>query len=173
MSCSRAIVICGLLVTCAVLVRAFLPDFVAFGWHILHGDSVQFEAWEIPVPWGWREIKYEDLVIVQKLERGQDGYIGSEVTVGTLHLPIGAVLETEKLRTAMIEHNPGYQYLSESDLEMDGETGPCFNFLGSDASHRLLIDCSFPIHRLSIQYLGLSSRSQILASVAQNIRASK
>jgi hypothetical protein len=174
LSSSRAIVICAFLAIWGVLFREFLPEFAAFGWHILHGNSVQFEAWEIPVPWGWREVKYENSIFVQKVERGpQDGYVASEVILGNLHQPVGVVVEHERLKRAMIELNQNYRYITETKLEMDGETGFCFNFVGSDASQRLLIDCSFPIHRLSIQYMGMKSRSQILDSIVQNIQASK
>jgi hypothetical protein len=174
MSFSRAIVICALLVICGALFRSLLPEFLAFGWHILHGNSVQFEAWAIPVPWGWREVKYEDSIFVQKLERGpQDSYVTSAVILGKQHMPVDAVVDHESLKRAMIEHNPGHRYISESELEMDGETGFCFNFVDSDSSQRLLIDCLFPIHRLSIQYVGMKSRSQILDSIVQSIKASK
>jgi hypothetical protein len=174
MGYSRSLVICALVVICGALFVAFLPEFVAFGWHILHGNSVQFEAWEIPVPWGWKETKYENLIFVQKLEGWpQHGFVVSEVVLGNLHLPVGGVLEHERLKRVMIEQNADYRYISESQLDLDGETGFCFHFVRSDPTQRLLIDCSYPIHRLSIQYMGMKSRSRVLDSIVQNIRPSK
>jgi hypothetical protein len=95
------------------------------------------------------------------------------VILGNLRRPVGAAVEHERLKRAMIEHNPGYHFAAENELKMDGESGFCFNFVGSDASQRLLIDCSFPIHRLSIQYMGMKSHAPILDSIVQNIKASK
>jgi hypothetical protein len=173
MSLTRTIVVCVVLIVCGVFIHDFLPAVIAFGWHLRHGNSVQFEAWEIPVPWGWREVRFTDYIVVQKTDAGpRDDYAVSQVILGTLNVR-GAAIQRDKLKEAMIERNSEYRYISENDLELDGETGFCFNFIRNDPTERVLIDCTFLLHGLSMQYMGTKSRSQVLQSMTQGIRPSK
>src|ERR1700680_4828022 len=66
---TRTIVLCALAV-CTLLPYALLPEVLSASWHFLHGNSVRFGAWEVPVPWGWyREINGKDAVDFQRAER--------------------------------------------------------------------------------------------------------
>src|SRR6202043_1453532 len=147
------VAICVLLLVCSTLFRPFLPEVVSVGWHALHGNAVQFGAWEIPVPWGWRGLSVKDTLVVGKIqEQGSGDYQTSDVIIGNLKLAVGAAIDRKNWKKVSEDNlKPDYQFSSENDVQMDGETGFCFTFVGIDHSERLWIDCVFPIHRLSIQ----------------------
>jgi hypothetical protein len=179
MSLKRIIAVCTFLVICATFFRTFLPRIISVGWHVLHGNSVQLGVWKIPVPWGWQVLNFKeskDSVVMGKIEKGiPDDDLVSHLLLGNLNLPVGAVIEREKWKEASIENSlkSGYRFTSESEVQMDGESGFCFTFAGINHPRRLWIDCVFPIHRLSIQYTGTKANAQILDSIIQHIRASR
>jgi hypothetical protein len=169
---ARIFVVCALLVVCTALTVAFLPEILSARWHFLHGNSVQFGAWEIPVPWGWRELKVKDSVVVGRIERETP----SDVIVGNLDLPVGTEVEIERWRKRSIQGDtlkPGFRFISENAAQLDGEISSCLTFAGVDHPNGLWIHCIFPVHRLDIQYVGTESHSGILNSIIKGIKASK
>jgi hypothetical protein len=170
---ARNIVICALLVFCVLLICVFLPEIVSVGWHVFHGNSVKFMVWEVPVPWGWRELKGDKFIVIQRLERWNSP--PSDAVVTTLDLPVGSAIDHEQWKKARIETELKKErhFMSESEVQLDGEKGFCFTFAGTERADRRWIDCSFPIHGLSIGYIGTDAHSQVLNLIIPKIGASK
>lgn len=48
------------------------------------------------------------------------------------------------------ELESGHHFLSESEVQLDGETGFCFTFTDNEHSDHRWVHFVFPIHRLSV-----------------------
>jgi hypothetical protein len=161
----------GSILVGVLLTSIFLPEFTSCGWHLLHGTSAKFGAWKIPVPWGWWTIKREDSLGIQKMARWGDS--DSEILVLPLKLPptYGILHEKWKDKFIEIQSREGYVFSFEKDIQLDGEMSSCLTFTAANNSKRQRIECEFPIHRLSLEYTGDKSYSQIFDSVVQRVKA--
>jgi hypothetical protein len=168
-----AIVLLALVVVSMLLIVVFLPEVVSVGWHVLHGSSTKFLVWEVPIPWGWRELKADKLLVIQKVGRWNSPPCDAIVT--TLDLPLGSDVDIEQLKKGRLETElkNGRQLISESEVHLDGEVSVCLTFRGDEQSDLRWIDCDFPIHRLSVGYRGTKEQSRILNVIIPNIRPIK
>ena len=169
----RVVLICVFCAAFSTLLSVFLPAVVSFGWHVLNGNSVQFGLWEIPVPWGWRVIKMDKGIVIQKLGRWNNP--PSDVPLIALQLPVGSAIDHERWKNSRIEsqRNDGHYFISENEVQLEGENGFCLNFAGHENSDARWIDCDFPIHRLSIGYYGSKADSQVLSLIVPKIRTTR
>ncbi|HLJ24312.1 MAG TPA: hypothetical protein VKT71_09420 [Candidatus Acidoferrales bacterium] len=155
-----------------VLSAVFLPEVASFGWHLRHGDSVQFLAWDVPVPQGCIELRDSKSIIIQRIERWSDA--PSDAIVTSLDLSVGVAMDRKQLMDGIIETQikKGRHLMSEDEVELDGEMGSCLTFVEGEHSSVRWIDCNFPIHRLSVGYIGAEKHSHILNSIIKGIRPS-
>lgn len=169
---ARTIVLSTLAI-CMFLTYALLPEVASVGWHVLHGSSAKFLVWEVPVPWGWRELEGDSLIVIQHVERWSNA--PSNVIVTTLELPVGFGIDQEQWKKINVETQSknGRHFVSENHIQFDGEFGFCFTFADNEHLDRRWVDCVFPIHRLSIGYIGTKDHSEILDSIIHNISASE
>jgi hypothetical protein len=155
------------------LITFFLPEIATAGWHLLHGNFAKYLVWEVPVPWGWRVLQGNNTIVIQRLSVwGSSHY---DVTVNALDEPGITEIDDERWKRAYIEteRKHGRSFVSESPSQLDGEAGFCLTFADNKNSDSLWIDCHFPIHRLSIGYVGSKDHSQILNLIIPKIRASR
>ncbi len=154
------------------LVSIFLPEVVSFGWHFVHGSSAEFLVWEVPVPWGWRELRGDGFVVIQKIGRWNNA--PSDAIVAKLDLPVGSAINLERLKKGIMETElkKGLYFKSQTEIQLDGETGFCMTFSDEHPDLRW-IDCDFPIHRLSVGYVGTEYHSHVLDSIIHGIKANK
>jgi hypothetical protein len=156
-----------------VLSVVFLPEVASFGWHLLHGDSVEFLVWEVPVPWGWRELQDNKSIIVQRIGRWNN--TPSDAIVTTFDLPVGVAMDTKELKKGLIETQlkEGRRLMSEDEVQLDGEMGSCLTFGEDEHTSTRWIHCDFPVHRLSVGYIGTERHSHILRSIIKGIKPSR
>ena len=166
-------IIAGTTLVFLFLTTIFLPEVAAAGWHLLHGNSAKYLVWEVPVPWGWREHQGNNSILIQKTGRWANSHF--DVYVAALDEHGITEIDDERWKGAYIEteRNHGRSFVSESQLQLDGEAGFCLTFAEHENPDSLWVNCHFPIHRLSIGYVGSTDHSQILNLIIPKIRASR
>ncbi len=173
---TRTIVLCAI-AACTLLSYALLPEVLSVSWRFLHGNSVRFGAWEVPVPWGWyREINGKDAIDLQRAERWSPSeYPSSDLIIGDLNLPAGAEFDIEKWKRGSIKDSTesGYRFPSINTAQLDNEVSTCVTVSERDHADRLWIHCVFPVHRLDIQYMGTKTHSQGLDFIIYNMKNMK
>jgi hypothetical protein len=170
---ARNKIIVGTTVVFLFLTTIFLPEVAAAGWHLFHGNSAKYLVWEVPVPWGWREHEGNNFILIQKIGVWSNSHY--DVIVSALDEPGITAIDDERWKRARIETElkDGHQFVSKSQFQLDGEAGFCLTFAGNENADLLWIGCRFPIHRLSIGYVGTKDHSQILNLIIPKIRASR
>lgn len=161
----------GAAIVLVSLVSAFLPNLSALSWHIFHGNSIQFQSWEVPVPWGWRALAQPGFIVLLKVARSD--YRSSEVIVTTIRIPPGRTIDPAKLKKAKIENElkSGRHFLSDRETQMDGEKGTCLTFASYGQADDRRVTCDFPTHGLSVGYIGPEENTHYLDQIIVNIRA--
>jgi hypothetical protein len=172
MTTRTKMLVAGAVVVCSVLVPIFLPEVVSVGWHLFYGKFAKFGVWEFPVPQGWWAIKGKDTLVIQKMARWDMS--DSEIIVLLLNFRPSDTIVREKWENAYTEteSKDGYDFSSEREFRLDGETSLCLVFTAKSNAERRRIECAFPIHRLLIEYTGDKANFRDFDSVIQHVRAS-
>lgn len=151
----------------------YFPEVATTGYHLIHGGSVRFHEWIIPVPQGWWTFKHDESLIVQKIRKKADD--DPIVVVGPFTLAQGSVFNQEKSKTALIKNEAGrgYEFLSQSIVKFGPYTGVCFWFTASENSHRLSTTCVIPEGRLSVTFVGDQSYRTEFNQIIEHMKVSE
>lgn len=162
---------------CVWLAVLLLPAFLSVGWHLLHGNSVRFNTYEVPVPWRYRVLNSgrDAKILHLRSAGGLDNNSASDVIIASLDLPPGRIFDMEKWKETSLrpDHRPGYRYISDRFVALDGEDGKCITFAEISHPNRVNIDCAFPNHGTYIEFDGTKSDSPDLVSIVTKIRIGK
>lgn len=162
----------GTVLLVAVLVCAFLPETVSLAWHLVHGNTVEYESFTIPVPGGWWARSDEDSVTILKLRRLLNrGGSTSSIIVAPFAYPQDRAFDHDEWKRLITESRDkrGFRFVGEKPVQAAGERSYCLTFAASDNPQRLWIGCDFPHHQLSVGLIGNANDAPTLDLVLQEI----
>jgi hypothetical protein len=104
---------------------------------------------------------------------GRWNNLPSDVILTSRHLPPGLAIGKDQWKNSRIEieQKKSSHLLSDLELHLDGESGSCLTFVPDDQPDQRRIDCDFPIHGLSVGYIGPKDDSHVLDLIVANITA--
>lgn len=149
----------------------FLPQLVSVAWHVIHGSSVAYGQFNVPVPWGWVACLKEDSLVVLRMPSTGFGWATRDVVITPLLYPRDRAFEYEVSKRAHVETQlkRGYELRGEKQVQLVSEQNYCLNFAARNDPEDLWILCDFPGHQISIGLIGKKEDSPVLDSVIRGI----
>jgi len=158
-----------------LMICAFLPEVVALGWHLFHGNSAKFHEWDVPVPTGWRSFTKDDDLYILRMHRFYFVDRGlSQVVITTLRSTLSGISNYQTRKKSLVEHagEQGYQFLGEHKIRLKSQDGYCLSFATAKNSQRLWITCDVPGVGLSLDFMGDHIYAPVLDLVIDRIQSS-
>jgi len=140
----------------AILIGVFLPEVVAAGWHLLHGNSTRYRGWNIPVPTGWYATTRGDRLTVGKMRLFSLWRDPPTAVFLPLHAGPRYVFNYDVWQAVQTEilSKKGYQRFDARDLSLAGEPGYCWRFVHNVDVAKSWVTCVVPQEQLTADFLG-------------------
>jgi hypothetical protein len=159
------------LIGALVLTAIFLPDLVGFGWHAVHGPDAEYRGLQIPVPSGWFATRRGESLTMERMLHFPVRQLTPTVVFLPMHIAKEMVFNPNVWADVQIDlqKRRGYRLVSTRDVQIDGQTGYCWEFVHQKDDSRWWITCLMPADRLSADFSGQHSYASAFYSILPGI----
>ncbi len=153
------------------LLHVSFPTIVATAWHLLHGDSITYKTWEVPVPKGWYAASKGEMLIVTRMARFRERGNGPNIALLSLPIPAGSAPTSHRLKRAEIEvfSKNGYVFTGGRAIRLGNHEGYCLEFVRRDNRDYIRITCKVLTDQLGVDFEGYRTFVADFYSVLQGV----
>lgn len=156
----------------AVLIAAiFLPEVVSAAWHVAHGRTANYRAWQVVVPFGWYASRHGEGMSVERMSEipWEKGPAAEFLPVHfTKTYPFSYDLFGKEQQSTL--RAMGYLPLAQRDIQIAGQDGRCWTFHSRKSNDQLWIACIVPKDLTSADFIGDKSYANAFFSLLTESR---
>jgi hypothetical protein len=147
----------------AVICSLCLPQLAWMASYVIHGGSVAYKQFDLPIPPGWVVHPSDDSLLFMRMprftyERWPEDYI----FVSEFIFPKDRTFERWEKAFIQVHTERGYTLQQQVPSHLLSEQRECLVFVVPNNSNNLSIECPFPNSQLSIGFQGEGERSGAL-----------
>lgn len=138
-----------------LLVAILLPQVVSAGWHIVHGRTVKYRAWEVAVPFGWYATSHGEGMSVERMSEvpWRKGPAAEFLPVHfTKTYPFSYSLFGKEQAATL--RGMGFLPVDQRNVQVAGKDGRCWTFDNWKNHDQLWIACIVPKDLTSADFIG-------------------
>lgn len=163
------------LATFVLVLAIFLPEVVSAGWHMIHGRSVRFRDWNIPVPFGWYATHSGEGVALERMLRFSLWHNAPVAVFLPVHFGKAFHFQYELFgaeQTRVLDKR-GYVFKAQRDFRAAGQDGRCWVYSKVKDPSQRWIACIFPEEMFSADFTGSQTYAAQFYSILSRVEGAK
>ena len=148
-------------VSVGLVLLAFLSvPLLGYGWHVIHGNFVDYGAWRMPVPRGFFVSVRPDHLSMSKYTLGVPllnrpfGFISLIINPSGKPFKFAGDIENSSRKMIAVGQRDGYAFSSSRTLLTNLNTAYCFEFYKEQTPSNVIARCAIDGSTLLFSFLG-------------------
>ena len=151
----------GIGIGAVVVLIAFLSvPLLGYGWHVIHGNFIDYQEWQIPVPKGFFVNGMPEHLSMSRYTLGVPvlnrpfGFIGIVINPSGKPFKFEGDIEDSSRKMIAVGLSDGYTFYSKRTLLTKLNTAYCFEFYKEQTPSSVLVRCAIDGSTLLFTFLG-------------------